>query len=118
MKHTYNGEIDIKGIQKMVTMLAIASGLAGWAVLARPEASAATVAITTSAPIVQTSAQAGGSSAASTLSSAASSTSAVQVVTAVPTVASLPVVAAPVPTASIQVVAPVQVPVASTRSSR
>ncbi|MEI7769950.1 MAG: hypothetical protein WCI67_08185, partial [Chloroflexales bacterium] len=53
MKQTYTAAIDIKGLQQAVTMLAIASGLAGWAVLARPEAPAAALTQTTAAPTVQ-----------------------------------------------------------------
>jgi hypothetical protein len=104
MKQTYTTAIDIKGLQKAVTMLAIASGLAGWAVLARPEAPVAAVTQTSAAPMVQVVAPSVGSSAPLAQPSAA------------PSAPGLPVVTAPAP--SLRVVAPAAAPVAATRSSR
>ena len=117
MNQTYTVGVDIKGLQHAVTMLAVAAGLAGWAVIARPDAAVATSSLTTTAPIVQTIAPPVESSAPVTLSSPASSAPSLQVVVA-PTAASLPVVTAPAPASSIRVVTPAQVPVAATRSSR
>jgi hypothetical protein len=106
MKQTHTTAIDIKGLQQAVTMLAIASGLAGWAVLARPAAPAPVAAVTqnSAAPLVQVAAPPVASSAPAAMSSAAAPAP------------SLPV--APVAAPSLRVVAPVQAPVTATRSSR
>ncbi|NTU85346.1 MAG: hypothetical protein HGA45_39345, partial [Chloroflexales bacterium] len=38
MKHAHTKTIDTKGLRQVVTTVAIAGALAGWAVLARPDA--------------------------------------------------------------------------------
>lgn len=50
LKATHTPNIDTAGLQKAVTALAIAAGLAGWAVLARPDTSVAIQAATQLAP--------------------------------------------------------------------
>lgn len=57
MKQTASGKIDTQGLQKAITTLAVAAGLAGWAVLARPEvpvtATTAAASIAQAAPAAQ-----------------------------------------------------------------
>lgn len=93
MKQTPIKHIDAKGLRQAVTTVAIAGALAGWAVLARPEAP---VAVTTTTSIVAPAAQ----SAAPAVASAAQPAGGV---TAAPS--TLRVVTAPAP-------------VTTTRSSR
>lgn len=94
MKQATLTKIDTQGLQKAVTMLAVAGGLAGWAVLARPEqpmastttAVAAGAQVTSSAPAAAAPVIAAPAAAAPVVlpNTAPASTSALRVVTAPP----------------------------------
>ncbi|NTV62811.1 MAG: hypothetical protein HGA65_04650 [Oscillochloris sp.] len=106
MKQTHTSAIDTKGLQQAVAMMAVAAGLAGWAVLARPDAATASVAPATSS----VSAPAAQSVAPAASAPAAHATSSLRVVTA-PPAARQPAVAAQAPAAA-------QAPITTTSSSR
>lgn len=102
MKPTSTKKIDSAGLQKAVTTLAVAAGLAGWAVLAGPHQSAATTTMT-----VASAAQVTASAPAAVAVAAAPAAS----------VAAAPVAAAPASTAALRVVT-APAPVTMTQSSR